>query len=157
VDDEAKERKNEGDGLPAAVRHEFDQVLPHIVTALKRQDGVAELSRRLDVAEKQLAAREQRPLVASLKRVLTKVRGLDFEPDAKETITMELEQLLIGAGYVEFGEVGEPFDPERHEAIGGEAPEGSPVVVVLRDLGLETLGEIVVRARVEVDSEGGAR
>ncbi len=145
------------DGLPEAVRHEFDQVLPHIVTALKRQDGVAELRRRLDVAEKRLAEREQRPLIGGLRRVLTLVRGLDFDPDAKEAITMELERLLSGAGYQEFGESGEPFDPERHQALAGEAPEGSAVVVALLEPGLETLGEVVVRAKVEVGSAGGAR
>jgi molecular chaperone GrpE (heat shock protein) len=145
------------DGLPEAVRQEFDQVLPHVVTALKRQDGVAELRRRLDVAEKRLAEREQRPLVAGLRRVLAQVRKLDFEPKAKEAITMELERLLSGAGYQEFGEGGEPFDPERHEAVAGEAPEGSAVVVDLLEPGLETLGEVVLRAKVEVGSEGGTR
>jgi len=38
------------DDLAVAIRHELDQVLPHVVTALKRHDGVAELRRRLDVA-----------------------------------------------------------------------------------------------------------
>jgi hypothetical protein len=145
------------DGLPEAVRQEFDQVLPHIVTALKRQDGVAELRRRMDVAEKRLAEREQRPLIGGLRRVLTQVRKLDFEPKAKEAITMELERLLSGAGYQEFGETGEPFDPGRHEALAGEAPEGSAAVVAVLEPGLETLGEIVVRARVEVASAEGAR
>jgi hypothetical protein len=144
-------------GLPEAVRQEFDQVLPHIVAALKRQDGVVELRRRLDAAEKRLAEREQRPLVGGLRRVLTLVRGLDFDPDAKEAITVELERLLVGAGYQEFGESGERFDPARHEALAGAAPEGSAVVVALLEPGLETLGEVVVRAKVEVGSEGGAR
>jgi hypothetical protein len=143
-------------GLPEAVRQEFDQVLPHIVTALKRQDSVAELRRRLDVAEQRLAEREQRPLIGGLRRVLAQVRKLDFEPKAKEAITMELERLLSGAGYQEFGESGEPFDPRRHEALAGEAPEGSAMVLSVLEPGLETLGEIVVRAKVEVGSAGGA-
>ncbi|HEY5332983.1 MAG TPA: hypothetical protein VIJ21_05490 [Solirubrobacterales bacterium] len=145
---------SEPDALPAAVRHEFDQVLPHVVTALKRQDGVAELRRRLDRAEKSLAEREQRPLVGGLRRVLTFVRGLDFEPEKKEAITMELERVLVGAGYQEFGEVGEAFDPGRHEALAGEAAAGSAVVSDLLEPGLETLGEVVVRAKVEVASKG---
>jgi hypothetical protein len=145
------------DALPAAVRHEFDQVLPHIVTALKRHDGVAELRRRLDLAEKRLAGREQRPLVAGLRRVLTFVRRLDFDPVAKEAITTELERLLVGAGYQEFGEVGEAFDPQRHEAVAGEAEEGSAVVTELLEPGLETLGEVVARAKVGVASEGGVQ
>lgn len=147
----------EVDALPAAVRHEFDQVVPHIVAALKREDGVIELRRRLDRAEKRLADRNQRPLIRGLRQVLILVRSLDFEPDPKEAITMELERVLLGAGYEEFGEVGESFDPDRHEALSGAAPTGSPIVTDLIEPGLETLGEIVVRAKVEVASEGDPR
>jgi hypothetical protein len=148
------DEQREGYALPAAVRHEFDQVLPHLVTALKREDGVVELRRRLDLAEKRIADRNQRPLVGGLRQVLILVRSLDFEPDPKEAITMELERVLLGAGYEEFGEVGEGFDPDRHEALAGEATTGSPIVTALIEPGLETLGEVVVRAKVEVSSEG---
>jgi hypothetical protein len=151
------EEARQPDALPGAVRHEFDQVLPHIVTALKREDGVAELRRRLDLAEKRLADRNQRPLVRGLRQVLMLVRSLDFEPDPKEAITMELERVLVGAGYEEFGEVGEGFDPARHQALSGEAPTGAPIVTGLLEPGLETLGEVVVRAKVEVASEGESR
>jgi hypothetical protein len=150
----ADEAPLDPDPLAAAVRHEFDQVVPHLVAALKREDGVAELRRRLDLSEKRLADRNQRPLIRGLRRVLMLVRDLDFEPDSKETITMELERVLSGAGYEEFGEVGEAFDPDRHEALSGEAPAGSPVVTRLKEPGLETLGEVVVRAKVEVASDG---
>jgi hypothetical protein len=145
------------DALPGAVREEFDQVLPHVVTALKREDGVAELRRRLDLAEKRLADRDRRPLIRGLRQALMLVRSLDFDPEPKEAITTELERVLIGAGYEEFGEAGEGFDPDRHEALSGEAPAGSPVVTRLIEPGLETLGEIVVRAKVEVASQGEPR
>jgi hypothetical protein len=144
------------DGLEVAIRHELDQVLPHVVTALKRHDGVAELRRRLDLAEKRLADREQRPLVNGVRRVLGIVRRLDFEPDAKEAISSELERVLVGAGYEEFGEVGEAFDPQRHEVVDGSADEGRAVVTELYEPGLETLGEIVARAKVSVGSGGEA-
>jgi len=140
------------DDLAVAIRHELDQVLPHVVTALKRHDGVAELRRRLDVAEKRLADREQRPLVNGVRRVLGIVRRLDFEPDAKEAISSELERVLVGAGYEEFGEVGEAFDPQRHEVVDGSAEEGQAVVTELHEPGLETLGEVVARAKVSVGS-----
>jgi len=140
------------DDLAVAIRHELDQVLPHVVTALKRHDGVAELRRRLDVAEKRLADREQRPLVNGVRRVLGIVRRLDFEPDAKEAISSELERVLVGAGYEEFGEVGEAFDPQRHEVVDGSAEEGQAVVTELHGPGLETLGEVVARAKVSVGS-----
>lgn len=138
--------------LAAALRHELDEVLPHVVNALKRHDGVAELRRRLDLAEKRLADREQRPLIAGVRRVLVIVRRLDFDPDAKEAISSELERVLVGAGYQEFGEPGEAFDPERHEAIEGEAAAGSAVVTELLEPGLETLGDVVARAKVAVAS-----
>lgn len=140
--------------LSVALRHELDQVLPHVVTALKRHDGVAELRRRLDLAEKRLADRGQRPLVAGLRRVLAMVRRLDFDADAKEAISSELERVLVGAGYEEFGEAGESFDPLRHEAVDATAGEGTTVVLELLEPGLETLGEVVVRAKVEVGTEG---
>lgn len=145
-------RPDQQEQLAAALRHELDEVLPHVVNALKRHDGVAELRRRLDVAEKRLADREQRPLVAGVRRVLGIVRRLDFDTDAKEAISSELERILVGAGYQEFGEVGEAFDPERHEAVAGEAAEGSAVVAELFEPGLETLGEVVARAKVSVTS-----
>jgi hypothetical protein len=140
--------------LAVVVRHELDQVLPHVVTALKRHDGVAELRRRLDLAEKRLADREQRPLVNGVRRVLGIVRRLDFEPEAKEAISSELERVLVGAGYQEFGEVGEAFDPQRHEVVDGSAEGGQAVVLELHEPGLETLGEVVARAKVSVGPGG---
>lgn len=153
VRQEESEAREEVD-LAVAIRHELDQVLPHVVTALKRHDGVAELRRRLDVAEKRLADREQRPLINGLRRVLGTVRRLDFDRDAKEAISSELERLLVGAGYQEFGEAGEAFDPQRHEVVDGQAEEGKAVVVELYEPGLETLGEVVARAKVGVGSGG---
>lgn len=151
---ESSEAESERSELSLALRHELDQVLPHVVTALKRHDGVAELRRRLDLAEKRLADRQQRPLVNGLRRVLGMVRKLDFEPDAKEAIASELERVLVGAGYEEFGEIGESFDPQRHEAVDGAGGEGAAVVAELLEPGLETLGEVVARAKVEVATGG---
>jgi molecular chaperone GrpE len=142
------------EAVRAAVRDELDEVLPHVVTALKRHDAVADLSRRLDAAERRLAERDQRPLIAGLRRTLITVRGLDFDPEAKELVVSELERLLVGAGYTEYGEVGEPFDPARHEAIDGEAPSGAAVVVEIFEPGMETLGVVLAPARVRVGAVG---
>ncbi|HET7589163.1 MAG TPA: hypothetical protein VFK14_03105 [Solirubrobacterales bacterium] len=150
--DAAVPEMRQDDDLAAAIRHELDQVLPHVVTALKRHDGVAELRRRLDLAEKRLADREQRPLINGVRRVLGMVRRLDFEPDAKEALSSELERVLVGAGYEEFGEVGEAFDPQRHEVVDGSADGGQAIVTALHEPGLETLGEVVARAKVGVGS-----
>lgn len=136
--------------IRSAVRAELDEVLPHVVAALKRHDAVADLSRRLDDAQQRLAEREGRPLIAGLRRVLVHVRRLDFDAQAKDLIVAELERLLVGAGYTEYGEVGEPFDPVRHEAIDGEAESDRAVVLEIFEPGMETLGAVLARARVRV-------
>jgi hypothetical protein len=138
------------EALRGALRGELDEVVPHVVTALKRHDAVAALTERLDRAERRLGERDQRPLVSGLRRVLALVRRMDFEPAARDAILAELEGLLVGAGYTEFGEVGEPFDPARHDAIDGSAPAGGAHVAEVLDPGLEALGDVVVRARVRV-------
>ncbi|MBJ7330197.1 MAG: hypothetical protein JHC95_09890 [Solirubrobacteraceae bacterium] len=133
-----------------AVRAELDQVVPHVVAALKRDAAVKDLAERLNAAEQRLGERDRRPLVSGLRRVLSLVRRMDFEAAARETLLSELEQLLVGAGYAEFGEVGEPFDAVRHEALDGSASAATAVVAEVLEPGLETLGEVVVRARVRV-------
>jgi molecular chaperone GrpE len=144
------ETEDIAEAVRSAVRAELDEVLPHVVTSLKRHDAVADLSRRLDRAERRIAEREQRPLVAGLRRVLGDVRKLDFDAAAKTMIVGELERLLVGAGYTEFGEVGEPFDPARHEAIAGKAPSDQAVVLEIFEPGLETLGDVIAPAKVRV-------
>lgn len=141
---------DQGDDLVAAVRAEFDVVLPHLLGAIKRNEAFDSLARRLDKAEKRLAEREQRPLIAGLVRVLHQVRRLDMGDGTRELLLHQLEGVLVGAGYTEFGEVGEPFDVTRHEPLSGEATDGKAVVTEVYELGLETLGEIVVKARVGV-------
>ena len=136
--------------IRSALRHELDVVVPHVVDALKRQDAVAALTQRLDAAEMRLAERQKRPLIAGLRRVLTTVRRLNFDDRAKAAILAELEALLVGAGYVEFGEAGQPFDPRRHDAISGDTAAGGGVVAEVLEPGLETLGEVVVPARVRI-------
>jgi hypothetical protein len=139
------------ESLKTAVRDELDQVVPHVVAALKRQDAVRDLSGRLDRAERRLAERDARPLVSGLRRVLSNVRRLELDADVRTAIVGELEGLLIGAGYNEFGDVGEAFDPVRHEALDGVASSGVHAVVLeVLEPGLETLGEVVVTAKVRI-------
>ena len=104
-------QQSEAEAMRAAVREELDEVVPHIVAALKRNDGVADLVRRLDDAERRLAARDQRPLIARLYRLVGLVRRLDLPDEVREMLLDELLDVLRGAGYSEFGAVGEPFRP----------------------------------------------
>jgi hypothetical protein len=136
--------------IRGVLRAELDVVLPHVVRALKQQDAVAALTQRLDAAEKRLAERQNRPLIAGVRRVLTTVRRLEFDEQAKAAILAELEGLLVGAGYTEFGDEGEAFDPRRHDAISGDVAAGGGMVAEVLEPGLETLGEVVVPARVRI-------
>src|SRR6476661_5654623 len=83
------------DAIRKAVREEFDEVLPHVVTALKANDAVKALSERLHAAERRLAERESRPLVAGIRKVLRTARRLDYDPEVKDVLVGELEQLLV--------------------------------------------------------------
>ncbi len=139
--------------LRRAIRDEFDEVVPHLVAALKRNEAFDELVTRLDKAEKRLAERERRPLVSGLVRLLHRIRRTEFDAQVKDSLVEELEALLGGAGYEEFGDVGEPFDAVRHEAIEGTVDGGRAVVREIYEQGLETLGEVVVRASVRVGSD----
>lgn len=136
-------------GVVDVVQQALDQVVPHVLHALKREDAVRDLAGRLDRAERRLAERESRPLIAGVRRVLSNVRRLDLEPEVRELIVGDLESLLIGAGYTEFGEPGEPYDSARHTALGA-ASSGDAVVTEVIEPGLETLGEVVVPAQVRV-------
>lgn len=134
----------------AAVRAELDGVLPHVVRALKANEGVAALVARLDTAERRLAERDRRPLVSRVHRLLSVVRRLELPADVRETLLAEIEEILLGAGYTEFGEIGEPVVAGRHEVIDGEASSVDAVVIHVFEPGLETLAEVVVPARVRV-------
>lgn len=136
-----------------AIREEFDEVVPHLVGALKRNEAFDQIVARLDRAEKKLAERERRPLVGGLVRVLHRIRRTDFDAAVKESLLHELEALLVGSGYEEFGEPGEPFDATRHDAVEGSVDGGKAVVKEIYEQGLETLGEVVVPARVRVGSD----
>lgn len=148
---------SEGDEFEAtiakAVSLEFDKLLPHVVQALKVDRAHDELVGRLNEAEKRLQARDVAPLIGRVRHILLAVRKNEYSPELRDWIVGELEATLSGSGFLEFGEVGETFDPARHEAVVGQA-EGSTGVVVTGVVapGLETLGDVVVKASVEVGS-----
>jgi hypothetical protein len=139
--------------LVDAVRAEFDSVIPHVVQALKANDSAQIVAKRLADAERRLAERDNRPIVSGLTETLRRVRKLEFEADAKATVVGDLESVLIGAGYSEFDDLGDRFDPARHEAISGVSESGEAVVVEVLEPGLEALGDVIVRARVVVGDD----
>jgi len=138
------------DEVRRAVRDELDQVMPHLLAALKRDRAFDALAERLRVAERRLEARRERPLAVAVLQVLHRLRHLSFDPVAKTAVDAELVEVLAKAGYEEIGAVGEPFDPARHQALDGASKDGRGVVVELYATGLACFGEVAVPAQVRV-------
>jgi hypothetical protein len=136
-----------------AVREELDQVLPHLLGALKRDRAFDALAARLQETERRLEAHRERPMAVAVHRVLCRLRRLAFDGDARTALDAELVKVLAEAGFEEFGAVGEPFDPVRHEALSGEAQDGRAVVVELYATGLGCFGQVVTAAQVRVGAE----
>jgi hypothetical protein len=145
-------------GLPAgateairtAVHAEFDAVLPYVVEALRRNNAFDEINDRLRAAERRIEARQERPVIVGVHRVLDRVRHLEFDETVKQALEDDIARLLADAGFVETGEVGEEYDPVCHDAIDGRAMDGKAVVSKVHGYGLTSFGDVVVRAKVEI-------
>lgn len=148
----------EGPGLPAgaaeeiraAVRAEFDEVLPHVVKALRENNAFDEISDRLRTAERRIESRQERPVIIGVHRVLDRIRHLDFDEAIKQALDEDLTRVLSEAGYQEMGQVGEEYEPARHDAIDGRAVDGKAVVTKVHSCGLISFSDVVVRAKVEI-------
>jgi hypothetical protein len=138
------------DAIRAAVHAEFDEVLPHVVQALRRNNAFEEISDRLRAAEQRIEARQERPVIISVHRVLDRMRHLHFDEAIKQALEDDLTAVLTEAGYAETGRVGEDYHPARHDAIGGRALDGQAVVTKVHAHGLGSFGDVVIRAKVEI-------
>jgi len=139
-----------GEVVRKAVRAEFDEVVPHVVAALKRDRAFDDLQERLRAAERRLDSRRERPVVTALLSLLHRLRHLDFEPDVRSSLDAEIVKILNDAGFEEIGAVGEAFDPARHEPIDGRTSDSNGIVARVYATGLSSFGDIVVRAQVGV-------
>jgi molecular chaperone GrpE (heat shock protein) len=138
------------DAIRAAVHAEFDEVLPYVVEALRRNNAFDEINDRLRAAERRLEARRERPVITGVHQVLDRIRHLDFDPEIKQAIEDDVVQLLTEAGYEETGQVDEAYDPVRHDAIEGRAVDGQALVTKVHTRGLTSYGDVVARAKVEI-------
>jgi len=138
------------EAIRAAVHAEFDDVLPYVVEALRRDKAFDELGDRLRAAERRIESRQERPVIIGLHRVLDRIRHLDFDPPVKQALEEDLARVLGAAGYQETGQVGEDYDPARHDAIDGRAVGGKAVVAKVHSHGLISFSDVVVRAKVEI-------
>jgi hypothetical protein len=133
-----------------AVREQLDEVLPHIVTAIRQNHAFDELSTRLSRAERRLETRRERPLVMALHGMLIRLRHLQFDSQVKNSLDAELVQILHDAGFEEIGRVGDEFDLDRYEALSGRTTDGIGTVAEVYAAGLASFGDVIVRAQVEV-------
>jgi hypothetical protein len=134
----------------AAVRDELDSVLPHLVAAIKRDRAFDALAERLHNAEGRLEARRERPIAVALLRFLHRLRHLDFDEILRESFDIEIAEILHAAGFEEFGEVGDPYDPARHEPLEGRTVGGTGTVAEVHASGLSSFGDVIVRAQVRL-------
>jgi molecular chaperone GrpE (heat shock protein) len=145
------------EAIQAAVRAEFDAVLPYVLEAVRRNHAFDEISERLREAERRIEARKERPVIIGLHRVLDRIRHLDLDQEIKRALDDDMTHTLAEAGYQETGQVGEDYDPVRHTAIDGRAVNGSAVVARVHTRGLTSFGDVVVQAKVEISPGDAAR
>jgi hypothetical protein len=138
------------EAVRAAVHAEFDEVLPYLVEALRRNNAFDEISDRLRSAERRIESRQERPVIIGLHRVLDRIRHLDFDQAIKQALDEDITHVLDAAGYQETGQAGEDYDPARHDAIDGRAAGGKAVVTKVHSHGLISYSDVVVRAKVEI-------
>ncbi|HEV7887233.1 MAG TPA: nucleotide exchange factor GrpE [Acidimicrobiales bacterium] len=111
-----------------------------------------ELSRERE-AERRRAAAEWLPVVDNLERALAHADGGEALLEGVEAIRDQAVAALERLGYCRFEDVGSPFDPNRHEAVGttqADAPAGT-VVATLRP-GYRTDEDVLRPAAVLVAS-----
>ena len=89
---------------------------------------------------------------------LERAKALGELPEAFQAISKQLEEAAKAHGLMQFGEVGEKFDPQLHEALGQEPAssiEEDDTIVTVLERGWK-VGEMVIRpAKVRVASFEG--
>ncbi|MCW2936533.1 MAG: hypothetical protein JWM19_7495 [Actinomycetia bacterium] len=137
------------EAIRSAVHAEFDEVLPYVVEALRRNNAFDEINDRLRAAERRIEGRQERPVIIGVHRVLERIRHLEFDQVIKQALEDDIARVLTEAGYEETGKVGEAYDPARHDAIGGRAADGEAMVTMVHAHGLASFGDVVIRAQVK--------
>ena len=111
-------------------------------------EGLARLEEELKVLKG-----EERPAII---RAIAEAREHgDLQSGPFASIAEKLEQTLTKFGLTRFGDVGEPFDPMRHEALmhtQAELPEGATetTVVTVLQPGYRAGDQVIRPARVAV-------
>ena len=103
----------------------------------------------------ELAARALLPVIEALLRAQEQYRSA---PGGLATglglLQSKVEAALAAAGFAMLGQVGEPFDPNRHEAVTAVGAGANETVAQLLVPGLARGEQVVVPARVVVGRSG---
>lgn len=128
---------------------DLERIAVHLVPLLKA--SYSQTLDRLQRAERLLAARQERPAVAGMHRLLCSVRRLDRDSNIHDIVEDELLHLLDSLGYQEFGDVGDPYEPGRHQAVSGQTDRGQGRLVQVHQRGLACYDDVMIRAVVDVE------
>jgi molecular chaperone GrpE len=135
----------------ARINDDLERIAAHLVPLLK--NSYEQTLQRLSRAERVIATRGERPAIAGMFELLCSLRRLGPDEDVPAFIDDGLVNLLSGLGYREFGQVGDPYDPLRHEAIGGQTSRGAGRITRVHRRGLDCYEDVVIRATVEVEPD----
>ena len=84
---------------------------------------------------------------------LTRAEAVGDIPDAFQAIAKQLHDAATSLGLAPFGAVGEPFDPNQHEALGQDAVDDEALddtITAVLEQGWKTGATVVRPARVRV-------
>jgi hypothetical protein len=132
---------------------DLEKIAGHLIPFLKA--SYAETQDRLKRAERVIAARQERPAIAGMHALLSRLRRSAPGADLKAVMEEELVKLLEGLGYQEFGSPGDAYDPLRHEPVAGQTDRGKGRLSTVHRKGLACYDDVMIRAVVEVEVAGG--
>lgn len=132
----------------SAIRADIERVAAHLVPLLDTQYRRTE--NQIRELERTVLHRQERPVAVRLGHLLADLHRLTDARDARAHAIEGIEDVLFQMGYEQFGEIDEPFDDTRHEAVAGSGAGGNAAIAEVFTKGLWSFGDVVVRARVSV-------
>jgi molecular chaperone GrpE (heat shock protein) len=125
----------------------LDRIAEHIAPLLTKQFD--DTQQRVRILERRILARQERPVIYQLVEALANSERLQDSAEARTFLVEQIEELLAALGYQRFGELGDAYDAARHEVVAAE--QGAALVVrKIHKLGLESFGDVLIPARVEI-------
>jgi molecular chaperone GrpE (heat shock protein) len=136
------------------LRDDFERLAAVIEPIASRT--YAETQARMRVLEQRILSRQERPTVQRLAQLLVSTQRLSEGADVRAHVEESILDILHGLGYEQFGVVGEPYDEQRHDVLTADAGR-DPHVVVVHARGLESFGDVIIRARVDIGGHSEGR